>query len=186
MSKISFTKKKKIDFEKIINALGQLIHCRNGLDNRFIDYPTSEFIVDWYCDINILNDVFITEKENDCIVINIGSIHLRLTESLKKINTINMIMSDDLWYRKPTGEWYNDEKECGQMGLMSSRKYVEVVKPFNEIVLHRKLKGADLTCDDIMFAMRGFSGDGWDHIIDVDRQFRVNKVDDVLNITRCK
>lgn len=98
------------------------------------------------------------------------------------VDTIIIKFSKDTWYGNPK-EWYNDDNYIDQINnkkcvsefkkfyakykvleKINSKKYIIIVKPFMEIHLYRKIKGDDLTIEDILFATRGLCVDHTRHI----------------------
>lgn len=63
------------------------------------------------------------------------------------------------WRFKPP-QWYDAPPERGDaLPRLSSRKYIKVVFPFEEVELSAKAKGAPLTVEDVLFASRALMAD---------------------------
>lgn len=75
------------------------------------------------------------------------------------------IVASGPWDELPK-EWYNVEfgvsKDIDkQLPKINTKKYINIIKPFETVIVDSKIKGSDLTIDDVLFATRALAGDPW-------------------------
>lgn len=73
---------------------------------------------------------------------------------------------EDHWYQIPPNEWYNcveDEGEFNHCRLptLNTASYITVIEPYMRVSLHRNLKSTPITLEDVLFATRALSADGY-------------------------
>ena len=73
---------------------------------------------------------------------------------------------DDHWYSIPSVEWYNELEEDGEYNScrlppLNSVQYIQVNEPYMRVSLNATNKKEPITVEDILFATRALSADGY-------------------------
>ena len=147
---------------KLLSAVGQIWHARDGLDDRFIQDDI--YYIESVNESELYSDVFDADVEDGEIQIEISAIR----------NVLNTTFVDEciiVKYPKPHTEyWYGERRpwfniDRTKLGFVSSRSYISIEVPYQEVKLDNQLKGANLTVEDVLFATRALiGGSGWYNI----------------------
>lgn len=81
-------------------------------------------------------------------------------------NCVTILYEDEgeIWYRKPSGEWYNSPSTWfsdsdNALPYLNSKNYITVTDPYMSVTVKASEKGSSITIDDILFATRALASD---------------------------
>lgn len=190
----------------LLNYLSFLYHAACGFeisyehffkydDDHIIDKNILHKCVKYYAEIfdDNENHIKITDvdklKEGIEYIVHPHKNKAKLIELSSTTIPYRFVIIKCHWIEPKPIIWYNTnidyvsykKRKLSLLPLLKTRKYIKVEVPYEKVTISAKIKGSELTIDDILFAMRAFSLNGHQLVGHIYKPYKIiNKTEDTL------